>query len=449
MSNPSQADELKRSLGSRDVALLTIGSVIGSGIFFVPGEVLKATGGSLYIAFATWVFGGVLALAGALTFAELGARRPEAGGIYVYIRDAFGRAPAFIFGWSTILAVASGTVATLAVAFGETFQRLFDLSPLVTKLVAIGSIVLLAALNLGDARLTAWLQGISGTTKVVALLVAAAVIAIIGPPEAVRAAHTSTLSAPDFTMIVGALVAVLWAYEGWHNTTYCAGEMKDPDRVLPLGLVLGVVGLIAIYLLVNLACAYGLGAAGLAVSGQPISDALAAVGQNGLARFVRVFVAFSILGAAHATFFTNARVIYAMAKDGLFFSSFARLNHTTQTPQLATFAIALIGIGLTLFNAFGALLSLVVVSSWFFVGLAGVSIFVFRKREGSTGGGFRVPFYPVLPALFILSAIVIVGSSWISGPITARYGLVVMVVGWVVFVLWERSKLQAAAKEVS
>jgi basic amino acid/polyamine antiporter, APA family len=442
MTGPQSAIGLKRSLGARDVALLTIGSVIGSGIFFVPGEVLKSAGGSLPISFAIWIFGGILALAGALTFAEIGARRPAAGGLYIYIRDAFGRAPAFLFGWSVILAVASGSAATLAVAFGDTLQRLFDFSPAITKLVAVGSLLFLVTLNLGNARVTALLQGVSGSMKVAILLAAAAIIAIAGPSHGVPLSLAPSKQPPSFPMMVTALVAVLWAYEGWHNTTSCAGEMKDPSRVLPRGLLLGVTGLILIYIAVNIACAYALGAAGLAVSGQPVADGLAAVGQNGLARFLRIFVAFSILGAAHATFFTYSRVVYAMANDGLFFASFAKLNVRTQTPQLAVLAIAAIAIVLTIFNAFSALLSLVVVSSWFFVGLAGASIFVFRERDGMPLGTFKVPFYPILPTLFILSAIIIVGSSWISGPITARYGLVVIIVGWVVFAIWERIKIK-------
>jgi basic amino acid/polyamine antiporter, APA family len=449
MSEGPAVSDLRRTLGSKDVALLTIGSVIGSGIFFVPGEVLKSAGGSLTLAFVTWIFGGLLALAGALTFAEIGARRPEAGGLYVFIRDAFGRAPAFLFGWSTILAVASGTVATLAVAFGDTIQRLFDLTPVMTKAVAVGALVFVAALNLGNAHITALLQSVSGTAKAVVLLAAAAIIAMIGPAQSVNVLPAPANLSANFTMLVTALVAVLWAYEGWHNTTYCAGEMKNPDRVLPRGLVLGVLGLILIYLAVNLACAYALGAAGLIVSGQPVADALAAVGQEGLARFVRIFVAFSILGAAHATFFSNSRVVYAMAKDGLFFDAFAKVNERTHTPQRAVLAIAACGIVLTVLNAFGALLSLVVVSSWFFVGLAGASIFVFRKREGLAAGHFSVPFYPILPALFILSAIIIVGSSWISGPVTARYGLVVMIIGWIVFAAWERIKIKQTSAEVS
>jgi basic amino acid/polyamine antiporter, APA family len=449
MTDLQSAKGLTRSLGARDVALLTIGSVIGSGIFFVPGEVLKSVGGSLPLSFAVWIFGGILALAGALTFAEIGARRPEAGGLYVYIRDAFGRAPAFLFGWSVILAVASGTVATLAVAFGDTLQRLFDFTPATTKLVAVGSLLLIMVLNLGNAWVTALLQSVSGSAKALVLLAAAAIVVIIGPTQSIPQSLAPSDQAASFPMMVAALVAVLWAYEGWHNTTSCAGEMKDPGQVLPRGLLLGVAGLILIYLAVNLACAYALGAAGLAVSGQPVADALSAVGQNGLARFVRVFVAFSILGAAHATFFTYARVVYAMAKDGLFFASFAKLDERTQTPKRAILAIADVGIVLTLFNAFSALLSLVVVSSWFFVGLAGASIFVFRKREGAPAETFKVPFYPVLPALFILSAVIIVGSSWISGPATARYGLIVMIAGWAIYALWDRFKNKQESSVVS
>lgn len=443
MGDEPTAVGLTRSLGTRDVALLTIGAVIGSGIFFVPGSVLKSAGGSLTTSYAAWIVGGLMALSGALTFAEIGARRPQAGGIYVYIRDAFGRAPAFLFGWTLILAVAGGSVATLAVAFGDTLKHLIYLTPLQSKAVAVGSIILLALLNFGNARLTALLQGASGGLKAAVLLLLAAIIALIGPTESIGHAPAILTTAPAFSTITAALVAVLWAYEGWYTVTYCAGEMTNPARVLPRGFLLGVGGLVLVYVAVNAACIYGLGAAGLMSSSQPVADALAAVGQNSLARFVRVFVGFSILGAAHATFFTDSRVVYAMARDGLFFKVFAKIDTRTHTPQRAVMAIAASAIVLTMFNAFNALLSIVVVASWFFIGLAGASIFVFRSREGAPKGTFRVPFYPLLPTLFILSAVMIVGSSWITGPVTARYGLVVMIIGWVIFAIWTRRKPHA------
>ena len=424
----------------RDVALLTIGATIGSGIFFVPGNVIRYAGGSLALSHIAWIFGGVMALSGALTLAELGARRPDAGGMYVYIRDAFGPAPAFLFGWTILLAVGGGTVATLAVAFGDTAQRLFDLGAIAAKVLAIAAIVFLTLLNLGSARATAFLQGLTGAAKGGVLLTLAAIIVIAAPHHVAGLPPAATSSAPGFTAIVASMVAVLWAYEGWQTITYCAGEMRDPERVLPRGFVCGVIGLMLIYVTVNAACAYGLGATGLAASKQPVADALAAVGHENLASFVRVFVAFSILGAAHASLFTDSRVIYAMAHDGLFFAAFAKVSEHTRIPQRAVLAIAGCAMLLALFNAFDALLSLVVVASWFFVALAGAAVFVFRQREPQATQLFRVPGYPVVPAIFVLSSAGVVVSSWFTGPPTARYGLMVMILGWAVFSIWTRSR---------
>lgn len=442
----AHTSQLRRSLGVRDVALLTIGATIGSGIFFVPGTVINKAGGSLLLSHAAWILGGVMALSGALTFAELGARRPDAGGMYVYIRDAFGRAPAFLFGWVILLAIGGGTVATLAVAFGDTAQRLFALSAATAKALAVAAIVVLTLLNLGSARATAFLQGLTGAAKGGVLLTLAAIIAIsashlqaAAPPGAAQLAATAS-AAPGFSAIVASLVAVLWAYEGWQTITYCSGEMRDPGYVMPRGFVLGVIGLVVIYVTVNAACAYGLGASGLSASRQPVADALAAVGHGNLASFVRVFVAFSILGAAHASLFTDSRVIYAMALDGLFFSAFAKVSEQARIPQRAVLAIAACAVMLALFNAFDALLSLVVVASWFFVALAGAAIFVFRRRETEPTGLFRVPWYPLVPAIFVLSSGGVVVSSWFTGPPTARYGLIVMILGWAVFNIWTRSR---------
>ena len=443
----AHSNELRRSLGVRDVALLTIGATIGSGIFFVPGKVINSAGGSLLLSHAAWILGGVMALSGALTFAELGARRPDAGGMYVYIRDAFGRAPAFLFGWVILLAIGGGTVATLAVAFGDTAQRLFALGPVASKALAVGAIVLLTLLNLGSARATAFLQGLTGAAKGGVLLALAAIITFsashlsgAAQPGAVAALPSAAATVPGFSAIVASLVAVLWAYEGWQTITYCSGEMRDPGYVMPRGFVLGVIGLVVIYVTVNAACAYGLGASGLSASKQPVADALAAVGHENLASFVRVFVAFSILGAAHASLFTDSRVIYAMALDGLFFAAFAKVSDKARIPQRAVLAIAACAVVLALFNAFDALLSLVVVASWFFVALAGAAIFVFRRREPEANGLFRVPGYPVVPAIFVLSSGGVVVSSWFTGPPTARYGLIVMILGWAVFSIWTRSR---------
>lgn len=432
--------QLRRSLRIFDVVLLTVGGVIGSGIFLTPGAVLSSAGNSPMLALSAWVVGGVLALFGALTFSELGARRPDAGGLYVFIRDGFGHSPAFLFGLAVFIAGGGGVIAALVVAFGDTMRDLFGLSEMAGKLLAIGAAIGITVLNLGTAHGTAMLQNISALLRVGVLVAFVAMVTLTRIPADNITAVTATPPAFSITVVIAALVAVLWTYEGWQSATYTVGEMDEPARVLPRGLIIGVLILATLFVAVNVGCLYVLGADRMAASKQALADAFGVLGYDRLAIFVRAFVGFSVLAAAHATLFTNSRVLYAMAKDDIFFPQFAVVSKRSHVPARAIIGCSAVAIILTLFNGFGDLLNFVVVSNWFFYGVAAASLFVIRRIDGPTKPRFAVPLYPVVPALFVLASAVIVISSWISGPTSSRYGLIITLIGWAGYAVWSRTK---------
>jgi basic amino acid/polyamine antiporter, APA family len=433
-------EQLNRSLRTIDVVFLTIGGVIGSGIFLTPGGVLSAAGNSPMLAISVWVIGGVLALLGALTYSELGARRPEAGGLYVFIRDGFGHAPAFLFGLTIFVAGTGGVIAALAVAFGDTMHGLLGLSKAVGTLLAIAAIIGITILNLGTAHATAMLQNISTLIRAGVLAGFVGVVALTNLAPANVTAIASAPPTPSISVIVAALVAVLWTYEGWQSATYPAGEMQEPAKVLSRGLIIGILILAALFVAVNVACLIVMGAERMSTSQQALTDALNTLGYDRLAIFVRVFVGFSVLAAAHATLFTNSRVLYAMAKDDMFLPQFAVVSKRTHVPARAIIGCSLVAIVLTLFNEFDDLLNFVVVSNWLFYGIAAASLFVIRRIDGPVVPQFLVPFYPVIPALFVIASAVIVISSWISGPASSRYGFIITLIGWAGYAVWSRTK---------
>lgn len=403
------------------------------------------------LAISVWVIGGVLALLGALTYSELGARRPDAGGLYVFIRDGFGHAPAFLFGLTIFVAGTGGVIAALAVAFGDTMQGLFGLSKAVGTVLAIVAIIGITILNLGTAHATAMLQNISTLIRVGVLAGFVGLVALTDLAQANVAATTSAppTPTPSIPVIVAALVAVLWTYEGWQSATYSAGEMQEPAKVLSRGLIIGVLILVALFVAVNIACLFAIGAERMSTSQQPVVEAFNILGYDRLAIFVRFFVGFSIIAAAHATLFTNSRVLYAMAKDDVFLPQFAVVSKRTHVPARAIIGCSLVAVVLTLFNGFDELLNFVVVSNWLFYGIAAASLFVIRRIDGPSVPKFSVPFYPVIPALFVIASAAIVISSWMSGPASSRYGLIITLIGWAAYVAWARNKPSNAEDKIS
>jgi APA family basic amino acid/polyamine antiporter len=435
--------ELRRVITRLDLVLLVLGSVIGSGIFLVPGGVLTQTQGYVGPALLVWLLGGVLSLLGALTYGELASRNPGTGGIYLYIRDAFGPFPAFLYGWTLFIAMAAGSVATLAVAAAAYIGQFVPLDPTGRKAVALAMVAAVAWLNVRGTRVSVRvLDGATGL-KVGALvfLIVALPLAGSGPsapwwPEAWR-----------WSLLQGAglgMVAVLWAYEGWQFATYVAGEVIHPRRDFAGGLVLGTTLLVFIYVLANVAYVAALGPAAVATSERVASEAVAATFGRGLAGVMAVAVIVSMVSAAHSTILTASRVFFAMARDGVFFTRLARVHPRYGTPAFAVGAGAAIAGLLTLLGTFQQLLSYVVFVGWIFYGLGGASVFVFRRRDPDRSPPFRVPGYPLTPVLFVLAATGIVANAMISQPRRQTLlALSAVALGVPAYLLWRARRVTA------
>ena len=425
--------ELKSTLTLRDLTYYVIGSVIGSGIFLVPGSVLTQVHGRIWIAFLAWILGGVLSLLGALTYGELTAQNPEAGGLYVFIRDCFGSFPAFLFGWALFFAIGAGASATLAVGFTNNLAQVIPLAPAVAKAIAIATIVVVAGVNVWGTRQGAELTNWTTIIKILVLLVMSAVFLVLG--RNFTAPESVTPGSGGFGL---AMIAVLWAYEGWQYATFCAGETIDPQRNFPRAFLIGMAALIGIYLVVNAAYLDALGPKAMAASTSAAAASLAVLIGPGIARFIALAIAISILGALNATILGAARVYYAMARDRVFFRKLAEVHPRFETPAFAIIAGAGWAIILALSGTFDQLYTYTIFTGWIFYGLSAASIFVYRKKWPDRPRPYRVPGYPWTPLLFVLAAAALVANTVIAQPKTAIIGLGIVLVGAPAYWIWRR-----------
>lgn len=440
---PHAADErarsLRRTLRPRDLILIVIGTVIGSGIFLVPGPVLRQTGGDVRIALAVWVFAGVLSLLGALTFAEMGAAKPDAGGLYLYIRDAFGSLPAFLYGWTSFFVLGAGSVATLAVAFTRYLQQFVTVSPVVAKLVAVLVVVVVMAVNVRGARQGADVQNVTTMIKAAAIVVMGVLLLALGTwptPGAAAADATDPTGGSLFSGVGLAMIAVLWAYEGWQYVTFSAGEAIDPQRTFPRALVLGTVLLIALYLLANVAYLAALGTTGVVASERVAADAVSAVLGPSAGKVIAAVILVSMFSAANGLTLTAPRLYFSMARDRVFFAKLAEVHPRFGTPALAIVASSVWAMILAVTGTFEQLLTYVVFSGWIFYALGGLAIFAYRRRQPDLPRPFRTPGYPVTPLLFVASAAAIVLNTIVSQPGRAAVGLGLVLLGVPAFYLW-------------
>jgi APA family basic amino acid/polyamine antiporter len=433
--------QLSRTLGALDLTLLVVGTVIGSGIFLVPGGVLRQSGGSMVLALAIWLVGGVLSLLGALTYGELGAMRPEAGGLYVNIRDAFGPLTAFLYGWTLFFVISSGSVATLAVAFASYLRELTSLGAWGGRVVAVAMIAVIAVINIRGTRASAGVQNWTTAFKVGALLLMSGLLLAKGagapadlPPEARL----------DRGLVAGlgvGLVGVLWAYEGWQYVTFSAGEIVDPQRNFPRGIVVGTVVTMAIYLIANVAYVAALGPVRVAQSDRVAAEAVGAVLGRGAGKLVAAAILVSIFSAANGLTLTAPRVYFAMARDGVFFQRLADIHPRFGTPAFAVALSSAWAAVLAASGTFEQLLTYVVFTGWAFYALGGLSLFYYRRQRPDLPRPFKVPGYPWTPWLFVLSAAGIVVNTLVTQPARAFVGVAVVLAGVPAFWRWRRNAI--------
>ena len=429
---------LAREIGLFGATMLVMGGIVGSGIFINPYVVALQVPSSTLI-LAAWGFGGLVALAGAFVYAELASLRPAVGGQYAYLREAFSPQVAFLYGWVLLLVIQSGGMAAVAVTLARYLGELVG-RPLPEAGVAVLTLAALTAVNCRGVRLGSDVQSALMVLKTLAILglVAVGFLYFGGERLSLRPSLQPPLSG-DVTLAFGAaLVPVLFAYGGWQTSGFVMGELRQPERDMPRALLLGVAGVVVLYLSVNVVCLRALGPLGLGSSRAPASDVMRlALGEPG-ARLIALGIVISTLGFLAQGILTAPRVYYAMAKDGVFFRAVGELDAKTRVPVLAIALQGLAAAVIAVSGRYEQILNYVVSVDFIAMGLTGATLFVYRKRGEE--GSFRVPGHPFTTAFFVLSCWLVVAATIHRYPGDSVKGLAILAVGLPVYWLWARRR---------
>ncbi len=419
-----------------DATLVVMGGIVGSGIFINPAVVAQRVHGPRLILLA-WTFGGVVALLGAFIYAELAARLPRAGGQYAYLREALHPIFGFLYGWVLLLVINAGGTAAVAITFARYFRELTG-TTLHEGVIATGSLVLLTAVNCLGVKSGSAAQGALMLLKIAAIaaLIACGAVAIAHPHPVLAAAP---LAGPTtLTAFGAALVPVLFAYGGWQTASFLAAEVKEPRKNLPRALLIGVIGVIALYLGANLVYVRALGAEGLAQSPTPASAVMElALGQTGRT-LIALGIAVSTLGFLGQSILTTPRVYFAMAKDGLFFKSVASVHPRTRAPIVAIVLQGAVSVAVALSGKYEQILGYVVSMDFLFFALTAGCIFVLRRRDANTNG-YGVPGHPYSTGAFIAISLLVVLNTFYKYPWNSFAGLAILASGVPAYLLWRRA----------
>jgi APA family basic amino acid/polyamine antiporter len=429
-----------RRLGLFSGVMMVIGGIVGSGIFRNPSVVprLVHTGP---LTLAVWVLGGVIAMTGAFIFSELGARRPEAGGGYVYLREAYGSLPAFLYAWSLLLVIATGAIAAVAITFANYVVALTGANVGATVPLAMAAVVVLTGINYVGVQPGAITQNIFTVLKLVALAALISIGLLAGSGQSAESGATPAPPASLTLAIGSALVPVLFSYGGWQQTNFIAGEIRNPERNLPRAIVIGVAVVVVVYVLANVAYLRALGAEGLAASTAPAADAMGRLLGPAGTSFIALAIAVSTFGFLDLVILVTPRVYQTMASDGLFFPSMARLHPRYRTPSVALIFQAIWAMALVYSGEYEALAAYVVFGDWIFFGLAASTLLVFRQRDrlaGAPSPTVSTPFFPFSVLLFMVAALYVVIGSIASNPGNALKGAVLIVAGIPVYWFWRQ-----------
>ena len=432
MNRSKQTPQLARRLGLFGTTMAVVGGIIGAGIFINPYLVAQRvhTPGLILLA---WILGGLIALAGGFIYAELAARLPVVGGQYAYLREALHPAVAFVYGWVLLLVIQTGGIAAVAVTFAHYFLELTQW-PIDNSLGAVVALALLTAINCLGVRAGSRVQSLLTLTAIGAI----ALLEIVSFSHAAAAApHARSAPGSNVALALGAaMTPVLFAYGGWQTSSFLAGEIRDAERILPRALVLGVIGVIAVYVSVNFAYLHTLGATGLARTSTPASTLMHELAGERGAKLIAAGIAFSAFGFLAQSMLTAPRVYFAMAKDGVFFRGVARVSQRTHVPVVAIILQGAWAMVIALSGTYGQVVNYVVAMDSLFFGLTAVCLFVLRRRSGAVG--FGVPGHPWTTLFFIAAEWLVVVSTFANDPQRAFIGLGFALLGLPVYALWKK-----------
>jgi len=427
--------ELPRRLGLFDAAMLVIGTTIGAGIFIVPNLVARNVPSAGWM-IATWIFTGMLSCLGAMAYAELGAMMPATGGPYVFLRESYGPLLAFLSGWTYFLVVIPAAIAWLAINFGTYLRQFLTFGEFTGKIVALSLICVICAANYRGVRLSAGIQNFFTLMKALGLAV------LVG--AAFLAGHPAQVDAPSAPLTAGgigfAMIACLTAFDGWIALSAVAGEVRNPKRNLPLGVLLGVGTVIAIYVLVNLAYVRLLGIGGIASAERVGAAAASRVLGSGGAAFVSITALLSIVGSANGWTLAGPRLLFAQASDGMIFRQFASVHPRYQTPHVSIVALGTWSALLAVTGTYETLAAYAMYSTWMFYLLTAIGVAVLRQREPQRPRPYRMTGYPVTLVVFALVALAFVANTLVSSPGPAIAASAIMAAGLPVYFWWKHSE---------
>ncbi|MGH9441160.1 MAG: APC family permease [Thermoanaerobaculia bacterium] len=428
---------LIRVLGPWDLAFFLVGTVIGSGIFLVPSEIARVVDSEPLI-LGIWVVGGALTLLGVISMAELGAALPSPGGMYTYLSRAYGKLAGFLCGWTMFTVITSGAIATLAAAFVIYLGGLVSLSSGSARAVSIGLILALTGANVLGIRAGSAVQNVLAALKIAGL--AGMTIAIFAlPARAPKLPSMTSPKAPGFAAIGIALVAVFWAYEGWHDASFVAGETRDPQRSFPLGCVLGELVIIGLYLAANVAYFRVMSVAEIAASPRVGLAAIAKVAGPWGGRALTAAIMCSILGAMNGSILAGPRSYFQMSRDGLLPEGLGGVHPRFRSPAASIVLQGVWSCLLVLFlGGFSQLFTYVIFGGWLVYGLAVAAVIVLRVKEPDLARPFRVPLYPAAPAAFVAASLGLMISTIVQRPRESLLGLGFIALGVPMYFLLRR-----------
>ncbi len=440
--------KLARQVGLFDATMLVMGGIVGAGIFMNPAVVARQLTSPL-LTLLVWVAGGVIALLGAFIYAELAERLPAVGGQYAYLRDAYHPVVGFLYGWVLLLVIETGGMAAVTVTFSRYFLELTG-SNFSERWLSVLTLALLTVMNCLGVKLGSRVQSVLMLLKIgaIAALIGAGLFLIRAPYPIIHSGTGEPFSLDLITAFGAGMIPVLFSYGGWQTSNFLAGEIKDPRKNLPRALLIGVAGVVVLYVGVSYVCIRALGQSGLAATTVPASAVMRlALGERG-ASLIALGIALSTVGFLSQSILTGPRVYFAMAEDGVFFPIVARVNEKTRVPVIAIVLQSIWTAVIALAGRYEQILNYVVSMDFIFFGLSATCLFVFRARERRaqtrTAHGFRVPGHPITTALFVAACWLVVINTFFKYPANSLLGLFILLSGFPAYMFWRRRSAAGA-----